>query len=584
MRRRAWLALALLFVTGAAAGPAASPTPAEAWGSSVFVAKVYYTKIKELDALRDYDLWEFNNLDEQYVLVALDQKGYETLRRQGWRVAVDAAATEQLRAAQARRHFDEGYRRVEALYADLHARNAAHPTLTELVPYGASACRRAGGCVTPGGEALDGFELLALRVTNEAVPGASQIDGRSVVRGQKPVFILIAAIHAREITTPEIAMRLLDWLLDGYGVDADATWLVDWHETWIVPVANPDGHWLVALGQVPPYGGAPFYQRKNANQDADGDGRADCAQWPPTPYVQFGVDLNRNHSFAWGGAGASLQPCAQAYRGPTPASEPETAQLQALVAALIPDQRGPGPNDPAPPETTGILISLHSFSELVLWPWGHSLTPAPNADGLRAIGARLAAFNGYLACQAGPCLYQASGTTDDWAYGELGIPAFTFELGTEFMPPYAAIDADQWPRNGPALQYAARIARAPYLTVQGPEVTDLATAVTPDGQLRLTAVLDDRDGDAVIAAAYTLNTPFWADGADPQPLTPLDGAFDSAVEGVTAVFDVSALGPGPHILFVHGQAAGGYWGPVSAIFIGRSQTFREKTHLPVVMR
>jgi carboxypeptidase T len=221
----------------------------------------------------------------------------------------------------------------------------------------------------------------------------------------------------------------------------------------------------------------------------------------------------------------------------------------------------------------------------VLWPWGHALTPAPNADGLRAIGARLAAFNGYLACQAGPCLYQASGTTDDWAYGELGIPAFTFELGMEFMPPYAEIDADQWPRNGPALQYAARIARAPYLTVQGPEVTELATAVTPDGRLRLTATIDDRanGGDALAGAVYALNLPFWAAGAAPRPLTAVDGAFDSAVEEVTAVIDLDGAGPGPHTLFVRGQDAAGNWGAVRAVFVS-GRAAGETVYLPLLRR
>ena len=57
-------------------------------------------------------------------------------------------------------------------------------------------------------------------------------------------------------------MRMLDWLVDGYGVDADATWIVDHHEVWIIPSLNPDGHWIVELGTQPPYNGNPFYQRK----------------------------------------------------------------------------------------------------------------------------------------------------------------------------------------------------------------------------------------------------------------------------------------------------------------------------------
>jgi len=156
-----------------------------------------------------------------------------------------------------------------------------------------------------GGETLPGFPLLAMRVTNENRPGSSIINGENIAMGSKPVFFLMANIHAREITTPEIAMRFLEQLLDGYGNDPDVTWLVDHHEIWIVPTVNPDGHWLVELGETPAYDGPPFYQRKNANNDADNDGMPDCSAWPPGEAAQPGIDLNRNHSFEWDQGGTS---------------------------------------------------------------------------------------------------------------------------------------------------------------------------------------------------------------------------------------------------------------------------------------
>ena len=55
----------------------------------------------------------------------------------------------------------------------------------------------------------------ALHITNQAIPGP------------KPVFWYDAGIHAREIATPEIAMRYISWLLDNYNTDPDAHWLVD---------------------------------------------------------------------------------------------------------------------------------------------------------------------------------------------------------------------------------------------------------------------------------------------------------------------------------------------------------------------
>ena len=91
---------------------------------------------------------------------------------------------------------------------------AAHPTLAAKVDYGNSWCKVHPGsapCPSP----YNGYDLLALHITNQAIPGP------------KPVFWYEAGIHSREIATPEIAMRYISWLLDGYDSDPDAHWLVD---------------------------------------------------------------------------------------------------------------------------------------------------------------------------------------------------------------------------------------------------------------------------------------------------------------------------------------------------------------------
>ena len=56
-----------------------------------------------------------------------------------------------------------------------------------------------------------------------------------------------------------------------------------------------------------------------------------------------GADLNRNFVYNWGCCGgSSSQPCDFTYRGPGPASEPETQAVQNYLLAQFPDQRGPG--------------------------------------------------------------------------------------------------------------------------------------------------------------------------------------------------------------------------------------------------
>ena len=548
------------------------------------VVRIYYDTLDDLLQLQEYDVWEINNLREKYVLAAVSEASIPGIEAMGFRVMVDEAKTAVFRQDLRSQPFNNGYRTVAELYSDLEAANAAHPTLTELVTYGQSHCQIQGNCVTPNGDTIPGHDLRALRITNEAIPGGSVISGTQIISSTKPVLFVMANIHAREITTPELAMRLADWLLDGYGTDPDATWLVDWHEIWIVPSANPDGHWLVELGTQPPYNGNPLNQRKNANRDANNDGVPDCNAWPPSDGSQFGVDLNRNHSFGWGPPGSSANPCSLIYRGPRPASEVEISQLEAFVASIIPDQRGPKFTDVAPADTQGIFITLHSYSRLVLWPWGFTSTAAPNKAGLEAIGDKLATYNGYLSCQPTTCLYGANGTSDDWAYAQLGVPAFTFEIGSSFMPPYDQIDSEQWPANGPALQYAAKIARAPYQQAFGPDITAVSTH-TPTLTLHATLSDANNGGQPIAAAAYTVDTPFWAEGAAPQPLQADDGAFDEVVEETTAVYDPTTLTPGRHLVFLHAQDSAGNWGAVSAVFLDVAETVpRYRQYLPLISK
>lgn len=542
--------------------------------SPSLVVRVYYDEISELTELRAFDVWEYNNLQEKYVLAAVDITGYQTLIDQGWTVAFDPAASQRLLPSNIRGNgFLDDYRTVAQLYTDLQILNDLNPTLSEVVDYGQSYCLSSGGCTTPGGDFSAGYPLRAIRITNEEVPGSSQLDGGTIVQGNKPVFFLMANIHSREITTPELAMRLVEHLLEGYAIDADVSWLVDHHEVWIVPTANPDGHWLVELGATKENGGLPFSQRKNANNDSDDDSVTDCQVWPPAAFEQFGIDLNRNHSFGWGTLGSSDYPCDMTFRGPSAASEIEVVALEALVKSLIPDQRLPHINAPAPLNTTGLFITLHSFSNLVLWPWGNIEVPAPNKVGLKAIGDKLATFNGYLSCQPSACLYLTSGSSDDWAYGELGVPAFTFEIGDQFMPPYSEIDNDQWPRNGPAFVYGAKLARAPYQLIHGPDVTDLQI-VEKGPELTIEARINDQfnGNNKITAAVYSIDVPPWDSKAELMPLAAADGTWNSANEMAAGTIDLSGLSPGRHTLFVQGQDISGNWGVVTAEFFENSTT------------
>ena len=209
-------------------------------------------------------------------------------------------------------------------------------------------------------------------------------------------------------------------------------------------------------------GTSPYYQRKNADNL-----RGSCAS-PPTSTNQYGVDLNRNATWHWGGVGSSSSACSQTYKGTTAASEPETQAAQGLFNSLFADNRGTALNAAAPATTTGTFMTYHSYASVVLYPWGDNNNPAPNGAKLRALALRMAAFNGYTAGQGGNVLYQTTGTTDDDLYGRLGVAAFTTELGAAgtscdgFMPPFSCVASRFWPQERQSLMVLAQAAAGPY--------------------------------------------------------------------------------------------------------------------------
>ncbi|MGH2543393.1 MAG: carboxypeptidase regulatory-like domain-containing protein, partial [Ardenticatenaceae bacterium] len=250
------------------------------------------------------------------------------------------------------------------------------------------------------------------------------------------------------------------------------------------------------------------------------------------------------------------------------------------VRSIFPDQRDDPLDDPAPADATGVWIDLHSYSELVLWPWGFTGQPAPNGTALQTLGRKFAYFNDYTPQQSIE-LYPTDGTTDDFGYGDLGIGSFVFELGTAFFQQCSTFENTILPDNLPALLYAAKASRTPYLTPAGPDALNVAlssTTVAPGDPVTLDATLDDtrfnnsngsEPVQPIAAAAYYVDVPPWSITPPPQPftMTPADGAFNSPVEGATATINTSGLSTGRHTIFVRGRDNAGNWGAVSAAFL-----------------
>jgi hypothetical protein len=370
----------------------------------------------------------------------------------------------------------------------------------------------------------------------------------------------MAETHARELATAETALRFGEYLVENYGSDPDITWLLDYTEIHIVPMQNPDGRKFAEAG---------VWWRKNTDSD---DG---CSTYP-----NYGTDLNRNHSFKWGGA--SSNPCVITYQGPSSDSEPETQAIQAYVRDLYPDQRGNADEDPAPVDATGTFITLHSYGRLVLFPWGWTATTAPNHAALETLGRKFGFYNQYEVCQSGGagCIYQTTGSSDDWAYGRLGVAAYTFELGTDFFQSCTYFENTILPDNLPALLYAAKAARRPYQNPSGPDVLGITvtpTHVIAGSSIALSGNADDTRFDShgwgtepvenVMTARFSVDAPSWITGTVTFSMTATDGAFDTSVETVQGLLDTTSITGGQHTVFIESQDADGNWGVPSAIFI-----------------
>lgn len=453
------------------------------------------------------------------------------------------------------------YRTVEGTYRDLSQLAANNSNIASWLDIGDSYDK-----ITPGGP--EGYDLHVLELTNKSTNSSQP----------KPTLYVEGGIHAREYTTNEVVSRFGEYLVNNYGTDPDVTWLLNYFQIDINPAVNPDGRKFAEQG---------YSWRKNTNPNPPPG--QDAADFPT-----YGVDLNRNHDFEWGEVegGSSGDPADETYRGASAASEPETQAVENFVKTLFPDQRGPNRNDAAPDDATGILLDIHSYGNTILYPWGSTSDPAPNRDDLRTLGLK---FGFYTDANGTPYdvyqsigLYPTDGTTDDWAYGTLGVAGYTWELGTDFFESSEYFEQSVSKQVISALLYAAKAAYRPYQTPAGPESievsTDLAQVVAGTTSVVLSATADDtREADSnaeglqegtlldpsqdIVAGHYSIDNPSWITGTQLYSLNAADGAFDSSVETLQATIDTSDLAPGRHTIFVESQDADGNFGVPSAVFL-----------------
>jgi len=293
----------------------------------------------------------------------------------------------------------------------------------------------------------DIFSLFSIGTSYEGrTVWAGKISNNVAVDQDEPEVLLTHHQHAREHLTVEMALYTLHMLIDGYGVDPRITNIMNSNEIWIVFDMNPDGgEFDIATGSYASW-------RKNRQPNAGSSA--------------IGTDLNRNFAYDWGCCGGSSgTTSSETYRGASAFSAPETAVVRDFVNSRVIGGK----------QQITTHIDFHTYAELVMWPYGYTLTDVPadmNPDDHNvfvAMGQAMAASNGYTPQQMSD-LYITDGTICDWLYGVHRIFSFTFEMYPVtsaqggFYPPDEVIPA-QTARNRESILYLFEHSGCPYATV-----------------------------------------------------------------------------------------------------------------------
>ena len=225
----------------------------------------------------------------------------------------------------------------------------------------------------------------------------------------EPEVRIDALHHAREPASIHTTLWFMLYLLEEYGSDPLATYLVNERELWFVPVVNPDGY--VYNQTISPGGGGLW--RKNRSVNAGGS---------------FGVDLNRNYPEKWGydNVGSSPNPGSETYRGPAPASEPEVQAMSAFTAG----------------RHFRTALTAHSYGNQWLYPYGYDQLVPTNVAEYEELGQLATEINGYELGPMWDVLYLVNGGVPDFDHEQHGIVSYLPEIGSSgdgFWPATARI-------------------------------------------------------------------------------------------------------------------------------------------------
>nr|XP_033490123.1 carboxypeptidase A5 [Epinephelus lanceolatus] len=213
----------------------------------------------------------------------------------------------------------------------------------------------------------------------------------------RPAIWIDTGIHSREWVTQASGTWFAKKIVTEYGRDPALTAILNKMDIFLEIVTNPDG----------------YYYTHNSNR-----------MWRKTRKPNsgsncVGVDPNRNWDAGFGGPGASGNPCSETYRGPRAHSESEVKSIVDFVKSH---------------RNFKAFISIHSYSQMLLYPYGYTRTPVKDQAELHSLAKKaitdLASLYGtrYRYGSIINTIYQASGGTIDWTYNQGIKYSYTFEL------------------------------------------------------------------------------------------------------------------------------------------------------------
>ncbi len=279
--------------------------------------------------------------------------------------------------------------RVDPLYTDeaelvpiLQQYHADYPAITDLITIG---------------QTEEGLDIYAIKISDNADQDEDE-----------PVILFNGQHHAREVMCVEVCLDTIDQLVTLYGTDPTVTAWVDDLEIWVVPIVNMDG--VAHVFDV--------YDmwRKDRHPNAGGS---------------YGIDPNRNYPAFWNTCnGSSGDPSMDTYRGENPGDSYCVSHMMTFSSQIKP----------------WMDLSYHSYSELVLYPYGCDGAYSPEHEIVENIGQTMAGLierdNGTMGYTPGTpwdLLYSVDGGDIDWHYAENGTLPFVVELNASaqgFLPSY----------------------------------------------------------------------------------------------------------------------------------------------------